>query len=140
MDCKKHEDFDYTELARHISVPKDESLFGVNYFGTRWESRSVFDQSLLKYIQAIQSAYRESASGYRTNNDVAEDKPIFSAPPTGLYLITFQRPLQPVIDLLRRKRVCNTGQGAAIWSKDLESKLSAAIRDANLARLFVACI
>lgn len=142
MDCRRVEAFDYAELKRRIRESRRESPLGVHYFGTRWENRREFDQSLLKYIEAIRSAYRDENGGgdYKANDEGAEDRQTTLAPSTGLLLVTFQRPLQPVVDLLRRKRVCSTGQGAAIWSKDLENKLVAAIRDANLARLFVACI
>ena len=58
----------------------------------------------------------------------------------GLLIITCQRSLQPVIETLKRKKICQSGQATSSWTKELEQNLVAMIREVNLAFMSISVI
>ena len=58
----------------------------------------------------------------------------------GLLIITCQRSLQPVIETLKRKKICQSGQATSSWTKELEQNLVAMIREVNLTFMSISVI
>jgi hypothetical protein len=104
------------ELQAHISeAVKLPRKFGVQYLGVRWESNERLAAAVQQLRDALASAYGGGSGG--------------------LLIITCQRPLQPIFDLLRRRKACESAMAASVWSEQLESELIAKVKDANLGRV-----
>jgi hypothetical protein len=93
--------------------------FHVQYMGVQWESKESLDSHILLYTARLKKMYGEGR---------------------GILLVTCQRALQPVYDLLKRKRACSSPLAASIWTRQLEIDLAVQLQEANLAKASVQII
>ena len=58
----------------------------------------------------------------------------------GLLMVSCQRSLRPVLDSIKRKRVCQSGQAVSLWTKELEEGFVALVKEVNLALISVTVV
>lgn len=104
--------------GRHAAAAAGSAV-GVHYTGLKWSSSEALASALARYASAMRSVYGEA---------------------TGLMIVTYQRPLQPVFELLKRRRACGKAMGAAMWSSQNEEELQSAMRTGNLPHMTVSIV